>query len=73
MAVVLSNGAIAATLVISERAVEKHVANIFCSSAWRRRSPTTTGSSPSSATCSPAVAGGRRWRAAAGQPRVSLR
>jgi DNA-binding NarL/FixJ family response regulator len=25
-----SNGAIAATLVVSERAIEKYIANIFC-------------------------------------------
>ena len=51
-----TNGAIAGTLVISERAVEKHVANIFTKLGLAPSDadpPPTDGCSPSSAIWSP--------------------
>ena len=45
-----SNAAIAGTLFISPKVVEKHVANIFDSSAWPSPTATTAASSPPSGT-----------------------
>ena len=60
-----SNGAIAGILVISERAVEKHISNIFSNLAWLPPTPTTAGCLPSSATWSPDH---RRCRHQSGPP-----
>jgi DNA-binding NarL/FixJ family response regulator len=48
-----SNGAIAGLLVISERAVEKHISNIFSKLGLAPPTPTAAGYLPSSATWSP--------------------
>ena len=49
-----SNAAIAATLVVSERAVEKHVGNIFSKLGLAAvETPTTAGCSPCCATWGP--------------------
>ncbi len=48
-----SNAAIAGILVVAERSIEKHVGNIFSKLGLARRTPTTAGCSPSSATWNP--------------------
>jgi DNA-binding NarL/FixJ family response regulator len=62
-----SNGAIAGILVVSKRAVEKHVGNIFSKLSLPRRMPITAGCWPCSATWGPDQ-GAKRTPAASRAP-----
>jgi DNA-binding NarL/FixJ family response regulator len=63
-----SNAAIAHELTVGERAVEKHVANIFTNSYYRSPQPTTAACSQCSATSAPDTR--RRHRRSSGHPEL---